>query len=167
MERKFFFLFLIIMLGLVGYVSMSKPDLKKLRHEIEIKNKDSEVAHPRSYDSLVTFELNRGISFLENEAVNSEICSNYFPYQKKLLDSEQTQRLLLILNDTSNYIWGETGTPEFDKTIIYYGQNKEVVGCTILSTESGEAKSYPHRSLTKWGSLSPKGHKEIMAAVMP
>ena len=49
--------------------------------------------------------------------------------------------------------------------MIYYNQYNDEIGYTILNTKDGIAKSYPYRSLAKWGLLSPSGYKELTTAI--
>jgi hypothetical protein len=60
------------------------------------------------------------------------------------------KELLLILNDSTNYDWGELGTPYFDKYLIFYNSKDECIGLTEVSYD-GQTYSHPSLIRMKWG----------------
>lgn len=113
---------------------------------------------------MVKNDLDNRKTILIGKATESEIYNNVFPYTKHKFDFIQTERLLKILNDTTSYAWGEIGTPYYDKTIIFYDNNGDTVGYTVISFD-GQVDIFPDRALTKWGLLSNKGYKDLMVAI--
>jgi hypothetical protein len=81
------------------------------------------------------------------------------------LDKKKSQRLLSVLLDSTNYEWGETGTADFVKTIIYYDKNNEVVGQTNFSYD-GQTYTYPSTvAQSKPGHLNKIGLKKILGTI--
>ncbi|NOS91733.1 MAG: hypothetical protein HOP30_07410 [Cyclobacteriaceae bacterium] len=81
------------------------------------------------------------------------------------LDKSETQRLLSILLNTSNYEWKEAETNGRVKKIIYYNQNNKVVGQTHLNTD-GHVFTYPWTlEQNKRGLLNKSGLEKVMKVI--
>lgn len=80
--------------------------------------------------------------------------NNLFRTSHKITDAD-LKAIVLLLNDSSNYRWGEIGTPYFDLDIFYYDKVDNPIGVTKFSYD-GQTYSYPHIPLMKWGMLESK-----------
>ncbi len=96
--------------------------------------------------------------------VKTIVFNGFFKLDDKL-GKEDTKRLFNILFDSSNYEWGETETPEFSKTFIYFDSNDKVKGETIFSYD-GQTYTYPSNGAqVNWGHLNAKGLKTVMELI--
>ena len=96
--------------------------------------------------------------------VKTIVFNGFFKFDDRL-GKEDTKRLFKILLDSSNYEWGETGTPEFSKTLIYFDGKDEVKGETIFSYD-GQTYTYPsNEAQSKWGHLNDKGLKTVIELI--
>ncbi len=96
--------------------------------------------------------------------VKTIVFNGFFRFDDRL-GKEDTKRLFSILLDSSNYEWGETGTPEFSKTLIYFDEKDEVKGETIFSYD-GQTYTYPsNEGQSKWGHLNDEGLKAVMKLI--
>ena len=75
----------------------------------------------------------------------------------------ETEKILKIICDSTNYKWGEIGTPFYDKTIILFDKNKNEIGYIDISLD-GQIDMFPNLAITKWGLLTNKGFKELVIA---
>jgi hypothetical protein len=148
----------IAFLGFFGYRYVNTPNLKSI--EVESSYSQSEISYRYNYTDLVEKDKESSNEFLLGEAEYSIIYSNFFPFESRKLDKEESVELLVILNDSSNYSWGEWGTPKYSKTIVYFNANDEEIGYTKWEP-LGEADSFPYRSLMKWGMISNNGDKKL------
>jgi hypothetical protein len=153
---------LLMMLAISGLAcsNMHKPDLNRIEEQTKKLYNKSDVAYRNNYEELVNSDKNKNNTFLTEEAIYAKVYENSFPYSIKKLDKDPTKRIIEILNDTSSYEWGEFGTPEYDKVIIYYGKTADPIGYTLVDP-SGEVENYPYRSLMKWGMLTNKGFSKL------
>ena len=149
-------------IGLVGYRYMTLPNLKTIKSEIIFTK--SEVSYRKNYRELVRNDQKINTDFLLSKAEYSIIYSNLFPFGKRELGHTKTIELLTILNDSSTYAWGEWGTPEYSKTIVFFNSNHASIGFTEWQS-LGEADSYPYRSLMKWGGLTKKGEEKLRGII--
>lgn len=144
-----------------------KPDISNLEKHVAFPYEKAETSYPENYDSLVLLEKNseRSHDCIKEIAWFSDIQSLKFPYFSKQLDLRQTHVILNILYDSSSYIWGEFGTPDYDILITYYDLKEfDTCGYTLID-KAGEVKNYPYRSLMKWGALSEKGKTRLFNAI--
>ncbi len=68
---------------------------------------------------------------------------------KNELSEYEIQELLRLLNDSSNYEWGELGTPEVHYYFEFFNDKKELIGFTKVDLE-GMAYSEPYLGKMKW-----------------
>ena len=89
---------------------------------------------------------------------------NWFPFTTHKFDKNETERILKILNDGRNYIWGEIGTPYYDQIIVFFDKDENEIGYVNISLD-GQIDVFPNIASTKWGCLSDKGFKELVTAI--
>lgn len=148
---------ILVLIGLWGlWVFLSKPKLNSFQDMYP----ESEISYRKNYKKLVEQDLINGYSFLKNGAHYAVVFDNTFPYTKSTLTSQNTMQIILLLNDSSAYEWGEFGTPEHSQTIVFYSSNSTPVGYTQIDP-MGEVENYPYRSLMKWGKLSKTSFNQL------
>jgi hypothetical protein len=60
------------------------------------------------------------------------------------LNNKQISEVLVLINDSSNYLWGEIGTFEPGKTIQFYNAKNQVIGQIDIDVDGSQSCSYPH-----------------------
>ena len=138
---------------------VSLPDLYEIKENnpnLSIVNK---TVNRTNYDSLVEVEDGNSSLFMER-VIKARLFSNTFPFESKEISLSITQELLILLNDSSSYIWGECGTPYYDEILVYYDDKDNEVGYTNIDFGGG-VQNYPYRYLMKWGTLSPQRKEKI------
>ena len=118
------------------------PDIYK--HEV-ITDRDK-------YEQACQFEKTSGYYFPATKTARAIVHTGFFHFDRTV-STGNTKQLTTLLNDPESYIWGEIGTPDFDKRVIFYDEKDEIVGLTLFSSE-GQTYSYPHLNRMKWGMLS-------------
>ena len=137
------------------------PNFKKLKAELKVDYKyPTEQDWKLTYDSDVEFEKQNGINFINGIAQSAEIYSGYFSLSKKV-NKKDTKRLIEILNDSTSYVWGEIGTFEPNKSIVFYDKNDKIIGITELDWAKRQTYSSPMTRTMKWGFLSYNGRDSI------
>jgi hypothetical protein len=152
--------FLTIPLVLFFIVKSKKKNLQKELAEIRGQSLSSIVPNRENYDSLVRVDVEKGNTFLTNSVYSSILYDSEFPYPETQLDFIVTTKIIKILNDSSSYQWGEVGTPEYPRVLIYLNRKEQKLGYTLLEKD-GEADSFPYLSFMKWGALTQHSKKEI------
>ncbi len=159
---------LVGILFLLGYRFFTYPNFKNVK--TELKKKYSDFSNGADKDKLtykfdVEKEKNNGIKFPQTELNSAKIYGKFFSSDQKL-NLSQAKRLTEILNDSSSYKWGEIGTFEHYKTILFYDLDKNIIGITEIDSDLRQTYSTPSAKTMKWGNLSDKGLeklKEIIA----
>jgi len=151
-----FVLFILAIIRISTY-----PNFKKLKSELNVEYKyPTERDWKLTYNSDVEFEKQNGINFINGIAKNAEIYSGYFSFSRKVSEKD-TRKLIRILNDSTSYVWGEIGTFEPNKSIVFYDKNNKVVGITELDWAKRQTYSSPMTRTMKWGFLSYYGRDNI------
>ena len=110
------------------------------------------------------FKLRDDAPFDSSGLAKTVIYNGFFKFDKTL-DKSETNNLLKILLDSSNYEWGETGTPEFSKTFIYLDTKGESKGETIFSDDA-QTYTYPAtEAQIKWGHLNDQAFRKVVEIV--
>lgn len=92
-------------------------------------------------------------SAFDRTKVDNVVVYNHWGLKVKKLSPTEKESLLTVLLDSASYQWGEIGTPEFKKTIVYFDHNGDEVGMTLISDE-GQTYTYPSKEYQrKWGLL--------------
>jgi hypothetical protein len=154
MKRKILFGTSIIVFGSLcffGYRYFSLPNLDYIENRIQ--HDPSEVAEKQNYQNQIQNDLDSSRTFLLELVEYCEVYNMNFPFDREAIKRSETDKLLEIFNDSSSYQWGEYTTPEYDKTVVFYGDSGGEFGYLLLDTEGGATRAYPYRSVMKWGVL--------------
>ncbi len=148
---------------LFGYRFFTYPNFKKVK--TELKEKYSDFSNGTNEDKLtyktdVSKEKTNQIKFPQTDLNSAKIYGRFFSADQKL-NLSQTKRLTEILNDSSSYRWGEIGTFEHNKTIVFYDSEKNIIGITELDSDLRQTYSIPSTKTMKWGNLSDKGLEKL------
>ncbi|WP_456442013.1 hypothetical protein [Psychroserpens sp.] len=154
---------LVGVLFLLGYRFFTYPNFKKVK--TELKEKYSGFPNGKDEDRLtyridVEKEKNNGIEFSKTKLNSAKIYGKFFSADQKL-NLSQAKHLTEILNDTSSYKWGEIGTFEHYKTIVFYDSDKNIIGITEIDTDLRQTYSTPSIKKMKWGYLSDIGLEKL------
>lgn len=158
----FLFLSIIFLWGI--YTFFTFPNMEKIQDKLQNKYSVNITPDKSNYDSLVKNDTKNNRTFLKGNAKSSKIFNNSFPFLTHKFEKNQTERIIKILNDSTNYDWGEIGTPYFDKIIVFYDEDENEIGYVDISLD-GEIDIFPNIALVKWGLLSDKGYKELVTAI--
>lgn len=161
MKFKLFF-FLIPFLVFTLYLIIDfvvYPELE--RHKDEIKFRDvNNVSDSKHYVVDCKKEYSEKRNFPLEEVAYSKLHYIYPWKLDKKFDKEKTKEILIILNDSSSYEWGEIGTPFFDSHLTFHSKNGQIIVLTELSKE-GQTYSTPSLFRMKWGFIKEKKYSEL------
>lgn len=147
-----------------SYKFISFPNTGKIEQKISQSYPPSNTPTKGNYASLVKVDQKEKKVILLGLAQSATMYNRSFPYATHTFNKWETERILHIINDSSSFVWGEIGTPYFDKTIIFYDKNQNEIGYLDFSFD-GEIEIFPNLALTKWGLLSDKGFKDLVIAI--
>ena len=147
-----------ILIGVFVLIFVKNYPYRKFEKEISKKFTNDETAYPETYDSLCNVEYTNNISFPKIQPDYAIMHFDKFLKRNIRLTSKQLNKILVFLNDSSNYCWGELGTPYFDRFITFHNKNRECIGLTKIDF-GGQTYSSPHLSLMKWGLINPSSNK--------
>lgn len=152
----------IITISILVFIKIiTYPNFKKLKDKLNIESKyPNEVDWKITYSSDVKYEKMNGIYFAKGLAKKARIYSGILNLSREINEAD-TKRLVEILNDSTSYDWGEIGTFELDKSIIFYDKDEKEVGVTQFDVSHRQTYSFPFLRTMKWGFLSYKGRDEI------
>ena len=162
-QSKVFLLIFSFLMIAAFYVLFTRPDKEKIAERL--KEKYSETVTPGSgnYDSLVKIDLQGKQAILFREVIRAQMYSNPFSVFTHKFNLDETRRILKIVTDSTNFRWGEIGTPFFDNTIVLLDKNENRIGYIDVSFD-GQINMFPNLAVTKWGLLADKGFKELVTA---
>ncbi len=132
--------------------------------EIKRRYKYDKTSSIDSYSDDCALEFKKGIQFPLDRPVSAKLHFNKLTKLPKNLDSKQTEIILRILNDTASYVWGEIGTPYFDRYFTFHDKKGNCIGYTKFSFD-GQTYSTPSLAKMKWGMLTDKSRKALMVTV--
>jgi len=124
----------------------------KCKKQIDKKFPSVEIPFPENYDSLCMQETANNISFPRVKPSYAVLHFDKFYKSDIRLTFEQMNDIILILNDTANYRWGELGTPYFDRVITFHDNEGNCIGITYFDFD-GQTYSYPFNAKMKWGGM--------------
>ena len=140
---------------MLSFNVINRPYFSKELKSIEKKFISSETSYRNNFDSLVKIDFRNGNNFATSKLKKSILIENSFPFRKREISFEKSKKISAILNDSSSYKWGETGTPVYNYNLYFYDENDKVIGISLIDLGGG-IKSYPYRSFMKWGGVSEK-----------
>lgn len=161
---KLVLLVLISALTWLTYKVVSFPNTQKIQQKLNKRYSTYTTPDQDNYARLVKLDQKEKRTILTGKAQFSTMYDRSLPHEKHTFNQVETERILEIINDSSSFIWGEIGTPYFDKTIIFYDKNQNEIGYLDVSFD-GEIDVFPNLALTKWGLLSDKGFKDLVVAI--
>lgn len=126
------------------------PNLNKYTSVIDKNFNYDEYSDPKTFTTDVKNEIDKGVKFPLENPEYVIVKSDKFWKPSRRLSNKKMKELLLILNDSTNYDWGELGTPYFDKYLIFYNSKDECIGLTEVSYD-GQTYSHPSLIRMKWG----------------
>lgn len=152
-----------VIIILLAYSFFTFPNKEKIKNNLINKYSESVTPDKKNFDSLVKIELNQNQSILLNETKTAKIYNNLLPLFYHKFELNETEKILKIICDSTNYKWGEIGTPFYDKTIILFDKNENEIGYIDICLD-GQIDMFPNLAITKWGLLTDKGFKELIIA---
>ena len=161
---KLFLLLLSILIVIAIYLFLTFPDKEKIVTNLKSKYSKSITPDKSNYDSLVNIEIKENQSILLREVKSAEMYNNTFPIFTHKFEFHETESIINILNDSTNFSWGEIGTPYYDKTIVFLDNSKNEIGYVEISFD-GQINMFPNLAVTKCGLLNDKGFKELVIAI--
>ncbi|MES2575394.1 MAG: hypothetical protein V4572_10665 [Bacteroidota bacterium] len=161
---KAFFLILSILIIWGTYIFITFPNKEKIQNKFKHKYSINITPDKNNYDSLIKIDIEEKRTILLGEAKSAEMHNNSFPFSTHKFELNETERILKIINDSTNFDWGEIGTPYYDKFIIFFDKNKNKIGYVNISLD-GQIDVFPNLTHTKWGLLSDKGFRELVIAI--
>ncbi|WP_066755832.1 hypothetical protein [Crocinitomix algicola] len=115
-------------------------------HSAEIVEKDN-------YQTSIEMDQTKQIN-LPKQLQTFYLFNLNFPFNRQKINFDYNDSLLTFLRDSSNYVWGEIGTPEFTKALIGYDSLNEAKLLLKIDKDGAYIHSYPYLSLMKWGLFS-------------
>ena len=148
----------IVIFGIVVFKIYSYPNFNKIEDLLNskrVKNLNQEN-WKETYSTDVKFDIQTQKDFSSEKVVKTKLYSGILIPCKEI-NKAKSQMLIEVLNDSSSYIWGEIGTPEFDKFLIFLDENDSIIGLTKIDIDKIQTHSEPMTRTMKWGFLSEKG----------
>ncbi len=161
---KIVVLILLLLIILSTYIFLNFPNKEKIKDKLKINYSENVTPDKNNIEELIKLDKKNNRTILLGKAVSSKMYKNLFPFTTHKFDKNETERILKILNDGSNYIWGEIGTPYYDQIILFFDKDENEIGYVNISLD-GQIDVFPNIALTKWGCLSDKGFKELVTAI--
>ena len=161
---KIFISILLLLVIWLIYVYLNFPNKENIKEKQKINYSENVTPDKNNIEELIKLDKKNNKTILIGKAVNSKMYKNWFPFTTHKFDKNETERILKILNDGSNYIWGEIGTPYYDQIIVFFDKDENEIGYVNISLD-GQIDVFPNIALTKWGYLSDKGFKELVTAI--
>jgi hypothetical protein len=146
------------------YVFLNFPNKEKIKEKLKDNYSENVTPEKNNIEKLIKLDQENNRTILLGKAESSRMYKNCFPFATHKFDKNETERILKILNDGSNYIWGEIGTPYYDQIIVFFDKEENEIGYVNISLD-GQIDVFPNIALTKWGCLSDKGFRELVIAI--
>jgi hypothetical protein len=161
---KIFVSILLILIIWSTYVFLNFPNIEKIKEKLKDNYSENLTPDKNNIEKLIKLDKENNRTILLGKAESSRMYKNWFPYSTHKFGKNETERILQILNDESNYIWGEIGTPYYDQIIVFFDKEENEIGYMNISLD-GQIDVFPNIALTKWGCLSDKGFRELVIAI--
>ncbi len=160
--KRVIFLILIIFISIVTLKLITLPDFEKIKDELALKEYKykTEENWKVTYIEDVEFDKQNRITFPRTEVAKARLYYGYFNFSKEL-NSLDSKNIVKILNDSISYEWGELGTFEPNKHLIFYDNNENIIGITSIDWAMRQTYSAPMNRTMKWGLLTYKGRDKL------
>ena len=159
------FLSIILLLAIWStYIYLNFPNKEKIKEKQKNNYSENVIPEKNSSEKLIKFDIENNRTILLGKAESSKMYKNWFPFTTHKFGKNETERILKILNDSRNYIWGEIGTPYYDQIVVFLDREENEIGYVNISLD-GQIDVFPNIALTKWGCLSDKGFRELVIAI--
>ena len=153
---------LTITISVFAFVTLNCFD--DCKTQIKKRYKYDKTSTIESYVGDCSLEFKKDIQFPIDKPVSAKLHYDKLTKPSKALDTKQTETILRILNDTASYVWGEIGTPHFDRYFTFHDKNGNCIGYTNFSFD-GQTYSTPSLAKMKWGMLTDKARETLMVTI--
>lgn len=160
--KKIIFLILIIFISVITLQLFFYPDFDKIKTELVPKEYVYKTKEnwKITYKTNVEFDKQNKIVFPRTEVAKVKLYTGYFNFSKEL-NSIDSKEVVKILNDSSSYEFGEIGTFEPNKRLIFYDSNENIIGITEIDWAMRQTYSAPMNRTMKWGFLTYNGRDKF------
>ena len=156
---------ILIIIGLIILIGCSRDE--NFRHlENTCSSFDYSPEHYRDLSNC--YETNRYL-FLDSTAIYYELYENmaerYGENFEMVSEGEVApviKKVNKLVGDTSNYIWGEAGTPWTQFRLDFINKEGQIVNRIKIAPYGGMLWTTPSFGTTKWGGLSDLGFDKTM-----
>lgn len=114
----------------------------------------SSGADPAFYEKQCAAEFSGNLSFPLGKVDKAIVTKGFFSIDHTI-DKTQIPQILNLLNDTSNYVWGEVGRFWLGKRI------------TDIDVSGTFTYSYPYLNRMKWGTLTQAAADDLSTLIAP
>ncbi|MEO6520387.1 MAG: hypothetical protein ABIN91_01810 [Mucilaginibacter sp.] len=125
-------------------------DFEELKKDIYKRFPNIEASEPDSYIRECTKENRKGTTFPMVKASYALLYKNNILTDPVRFSNKQMDNLLVMLNDSASYKWGEIGTPAFDRHVVFYDKTDKCIGLAHVSFD-GMVYMDPYLKKMKWG----------------
>ncbi len=105
MKKKIILLAISVIIILLTYSFFTFPNKEKIKNNLINKYSESLTPDKKNFDSLVKIELNQNQSILLNETKIAKIYNNLLPLFYHKFELNETEKILKIICDSTNYKW--------------------------------------------------------------
>ena len=151
---------LIIVLSGCKYTMQYITGFEDLKKEIYKNSPVIEASDPSTYVKDCKLEDERKFTFPMTKPAYAILYKDKLFSTTRKLSTGNLNTLVRLLNDTTNYKWGEIGTPEYDRYVVMYNSNDKCVGLLHISYD-GTVQADPYIKKMKWGMVNEKALEKI------
>ncbi len=154
---------------LIGLTVNLKAQLDWKAEMDSIKNlwNNSELNFPATkFNTVIGYTFNKGIheegygevhSVIDKDGnVIESVSAKTFK-----LNQPQIDRLLLILNDTNTFRWGESGCFIPHHSFVFYDSENQVTNCIDICLLCSQTDAMKYSPKMRYGALHPKGREKM------
>ncbi len=124
---------------------------------MELLNNPESLFPYAKFDSVIYFQYGTKDKF--EPAHWNKIYSEHV-INSKHLPIEKVTKILTLINNPLNFIWGECGTPFIEGAIIFYNSGIEIARIEHACS-GGQIFTRPHNALIRWGTLKDQAYKNL------
>ncbi len=163
-RKKILIVIILLTLTISAFAFVTLNCCDDCKTEIKKRYKYDKTSSIESYVDDCSLEFKNGIQFPLDKPVAAKLHFDKLTKLPKTLDIKQTETILKILNDTASYVWGEIGTPYFDRYFTFHDKHGNCIGYTDFSFD-GQTYSTPSLAKMKWGMLTDKARETLMVTI--